>query len=344
MGTVMYLLSCLSLLVLLWPYPFTVFLAGSFAVLTYPIYNTLHEKLPKRNALIAYISLLVAIIIIPLSALVLLVAPQAKAGLNTFNKMRANNFQIPESWQENFLEIKSHFINMPGFKNIFNELTQSFDALLSQTIGTIVSGGFGFVGTTLNAMWVLFLFVILTALFCIYAKHLKKITLVITKLPLDMLDRFIKSIRGALNGVVVGIVSIAICQGILCGIGFAVAGINQPAFWGLLATMVAPIPIIGTAIVWVPLCFFLWFTGSTFAAVGLAIWGIVAVAGIDNILRPLLLQRGINAPFFVLILSILCGIVTFGPAGLVMGPILVAFAIQAAKEGEQLIIDGKNNN
>jgi predicted PurR-regulated permease PerM len=60
------------------------------------------------------------------------------------------------------------------------------------------------------------------------------------------------------------------------------------------------------------------------------------VAGVDNILRPLFLKRGINAPLFVLVLAILCGLYTFGPVGLIFGPVLVAFSIQAVREGDGL--------
>ena len=71
------------------------------------------------------------------------------------------------------------------------------------------------------------------------------------------------------------------------------------------------------------------------AAVGLALWGIVVVAGVDNVLRPLFLQQGIKAPFFVLIIAILCGMSSFGPVGLIAGPVLLAFAIQAVEEGNR---------
>ena len=127
----------------------------------------------------------------------------------------------------------------------------------------------------------------------------------------------------------------AIAQGVLCGIGFAVAGIKQPAFWGLLATVVAPIPFVGTALVWGPLCLSLWFSGATMPAVGLALWGTLAVTSVDNILRPLFLQQGINAPFFVLIVAILCGLGSFGPMGLIIGPVLLAIAMQAVEEAHQ---------
>lgn len=132
-----------------------------------------------------------------------------------------------------------------------------------------------------------------------------------------------------------GIVFVALVQGALCGIGFAVAGVNQPAFWGMLATLVAPIPAFGTALVWLPLCISLWFSGKTMAAICLALWGGLFISGVDNVLRPFFLRQGINASFFVLILSILCGLSVFGGVGLIAGPVLLAIAVQAYEEGSR---------
>lgn len=98
--------------------------------------------------------------------------------------------------------------------------------------------------------------------------------------------------------------------------------------------------MVGTALVWLPLCLSLWFTGKTMAAVGLALWGMLAVAGVDNVLRPLFLRQGINAPFFVLIIAILCGLASFGPVGLIAGPVLLAFAMQAVEEGNRIYQHG----
>ena len=199
----------------------------------------------------------------------------------------------------------------------------------------IHSDGLGRAGGTMTVLWTLFLFVTLTVIFAAYASRINLITARIFHIPATMLRRFVLAIRRALQGVMLGIVLVAIAQGVLCGIGFAVAGIKQPAFWGLLATVVAPIPFVGTALVWGPLCLSLWFSGATMPAVGLALWGTLAVTSVDNILRPLFLQQGINAPFFVLIIAILCGLGSFGPMGLIIGPVLLAIAMQAVEEAHQ---------
>lgn len=343
MPIILYVAAALAWFILLWPYPFTVFMSGCLACVTFPIYQWLQTRLPGYKAVVCYVAGLCLAIILPLSVLALLVAPQAAAGLNTLHKLRETNFQLPPSWLEYILELKIRLSSIPGFAKVLQDLQENFDTMFSKTMGAIVSGGFGIVGSTLSALWLMFLFVTLTALCVVYSAHLRQVSLIIFRLPVAMFDRFVRAIRGALRGVILGVVLVALAQGLLCGFGFAVAGIKQPAFWGLLATFVAPIPVVGTALVWVPLCLTLWFTGSTFAAVGLALWGIIAVGGVDNILRPLFLKQGINAPLFVLVLSILCGMASFGPVGLIFGPVLVAFAIQAVKEGENILAKTSDN-
>ena len=71
------------------------------------------------------------------------------------------------------------------------------------------------------------------------------------------------------------------------------------------------------------------------AAVGLALWGTLAVAGVDNVMRPFFLRQGINAPFLVLVLAILCGLSAFGAVGLIAGPVILAFAMQAVDEANR---------
>lgn len=337
MHFILHLAAVLAWVILLWPYPTTIFIAGCVSCVTLPIYRKTQHRFPGVRAIICYVGMICAMIIVPVLVLILLVAPQAAAGFKMLQQLRAANFQMPPSWQEYWLHWQETLSTVPGLNNIMNDFNKNVDSLLGQTISTIVSGGFGLVGSTMTALWLLFLFVTLTALCTVYAPRLRLLVLTLTRMPAPMLGRFVLAVRNALRGVILGIVLVALAQGLLCGVGFAAAGIKQPAFWGLLATLVAPIPIVGTALIWLPLCVMLWFTGSSLAAVGLFIWGVVAVAGVDNILRPFFLRQGIKAPLFVLVLSILCGMATFGPVGLIAGPVLVAFAIQAVMESDKLL-------
>lgn len=351
----LYLLAVICGILLVWPNPVTIFLAGCFSCLTLPVYrrfrrrsmswrrelqkrpatrfNRFLERAAKVYPLGAYSLFIVFSFFTPFAALVLLVSPQAVAGLDRLRELRAANFQLPPHWLEYLNGIKARLADYPTIERAANEAINNLDSMFSNMVSLLVTRSFGFVGSTVNVFWLVFLFLILTILFSQYALPLRKIFGRILQLPHTMLARFTLAIHMALKGIMLGIVLVALAQGALCGIGFAVAGVNQPAFWGLLATMVAPIPMIGTALVWLPLCVSLWFTGKTVAAVGLALWGSLFVAGVDNVLRPFFLRQGIKAPFFVLILVILCGINSFGAVGLIAGPILLALAMQALEEG-----------
>lgn len=354
----LYLLSALALSLLLWPNPITVFMAACFSCLTLPLYRRLRRdagiwrmrleaRLPdsfQRRLLMAlsshaplggYVVVILSALLTPVAVLVLLVSPQAVAGLARLRELQANNFQLPPHWQEYIHSLRRSLAEYPTIEKAVNDAINNLNSLFSDAVGMLVSRSFGFVGGTMTVLWTTFLFLTLTVLFTIYSRRIRKVSCRIFHIPHDLMGRFILASHRALKAIMLGIVLVALAQGILCGIGFAVAGVKQPAFWGMLATLVAPIPMVGTALVWAPLCISLWFSGKTVAAIGLALWGALAVAGVDNVLRPFFLRQGINAPILVLVLAILCGLSAFGAVGLIAGPILLALAMQAVEEANR---------
>ncbi len=353
---ILYLIAGFAWLLLLWPNQITLFMAASMSCLTLPFYRRLRlgtinfrKKLEngkgsgRLNRLLvrwsthfpvtAYVFTLVLCLLVPISALVYLVAPQAVAGLAKLRELQANNFLPPPGWVEYFHRIRDAISEYPRLEKIINETLTNLDTMFTDAVGILVSRSFDFVGGTMTVLWTFFLFFTLSVIFSVYSPLIGKLACRILNIPQVMLAHFVMAAHKALRAIMFGIVFVALVQGALCGIAFAVAGINQPAFWGMLATLVAPIPAIGTALVWLPLCLSLWFSGHTMAAVGLGLWGTIVVAGIDNVLRPLFLKQGIKAPFFVLILAMLCGLYAFGAVGLIAGPILLALAIQSVEEG-----------
>ena len=359
----LYILAALAWYLLLWHTPVTIFMAACLSCLTLPQYRHLCRKgriwrqrlersrpLTRRQRLLrgltrqaplgGYIAMILAALITPIATLALLVTPQAAAGFSRLKELQANNFQLPPEWVATLQDWRMSLSEYPRVERLINEFLQKVDAFLGDAISTLLTRGVDVLGGTMSVLWTSFLFVTLTILFTVYAGHLRKISARIFRIPQAMLRRFTLTIHKALRAIMLGIVLVALAQGVLCGIGFSVAGVKQPAFLGMLATLVAPIPMVGTALVWLPLCLSLWFTGKTMAAVGLALWGMLAVAGVDNVLRPLFLRQGINAPFFVLIIAILCGLASFGPVGLIAGPVLLAFAMQAVEEGNRIYQHG----
>lgn len=354
----LYLIAGLTWFMLLWPNPVTIFLAACFSSLTIPIYRHLRKRATRWRARVSrreprnrltgfliklshampvfvYTLFVISCLFVPVATLALLVSPQALAGYTRLRELQASNFKLPPHWMEYIQAAKRTLAEYPRIEKIINDGIANLDSMFSDAIGILVSQGFGFVGSTMNILWLTFLFLTLTVLFSVHASLIRKISGRLLHMPPSLLGSFLESIHRALRAITLGILFVALVQGALCGIGFAVAGVSQPAFWGLLATIVAPIPMVGTALVWGPLCISLWFSGKTMAAVGLALWGALFVSGVDNVLRPFFLRQGIEASFFVLILSILCGLAVFGGVGLVAGPVLLAIGMRAYEEGDK---------
>ncbi|MBQ9452224.1 MAG: AI-2E family transporter [Desulfovibrio sp.] len=354
----LYLLGVLAWFLLLWRNPMTILMAACLSCLSLPLYRRLQRRalawrkfieqqsppirfgalrraLSHHMPLTCYITILLTCMLVPVATLALLVSPQATAGFARLRELQNNNFQLPPEWIANVQQWRQSLADYPRIEKMLNEFLQNLGTLFDDAMNLIFTRGVEFLGGTMTVLWTSFLFITLTALFTVYARQIRKITGRMLHLPQDMLGRFTLAIHHALRGILLGVVLVALVQGVLCGIAFAFAGIHQPAFWGLLATLVAPIPTVGTALVWGPLCLSLWFTGKSVAAVGLALWCAIVVAGVDSVLRPLFLRQGIQAPFFVLIIAILCGVANFGPEGLILGPVLLAFALQAVEEGHR---------
>jgi predicted PurR-regulated permease PerM len=112
-------------------------------------------------------------------------------------------------------------------------------------------------------------------------------------------------------------------------VGYIVIGVPQALVLGLLTTLAALIPSIGTGLVWVPVTVALFLSGRNGAGIALLVVGcVVSVA--DNIIRPWLSRYGhLQLPTFVVLVSMLGGIGVFGPWGVLLGPLLVRLAVEA---------------
>ena len=281
-----------------------------------------------------------ASIAVPVTLFVLLVIPQIGAGYARLRELWEHNFQLPPEWAAWLDSFIDRFETTPFLSGLREEVQSYLDTLgeyltnfSTDTLVTLVNNGFNVLGGTMNVLWDFLLFFVLSIIFTIYAARLHLISSRIFHLHPQILHRFILAIRHALRAILLGVVFVALIQGFLCALGFALFGYSQFAFFGLLAALVAPIPFVGTALVWLPLSLQLWFSGSTMQALGLFLWGILVVSTADSLLRPIFLKTGIKASYLVLILAILCGISAFGAIGIILGPVLLAFSIQAMEEG-----------
>lgn len=131
-----------------------------------------------------------------------------------------------------------------------------------------------------------------------------------------------------IRSVATGVLGVAFIQGLLFGIGFLVAGIPAAGLLGLIIIFIAIIQL-PTAIVAVPVVIYLWSAGDASITANLAYTAYFVFAGVsDNMLKPLLLGRGVDAPMPVILIGALGGMIARGFIGLFLGAILLAIGYQ----------------
>jgi predicted PurR-regulated permease PerM len=124
-----------------------------------------------------------------------------------------------------------------------------------------------------------------------------------------------------------GIGLTALAQGFLVGLGYWIAGLPSPLVFGVIATLFALIPLVGTSIVWGLGAVYLASQGSFGHAIFLVIWGALVVGTADNVLRPLLISGRTDVPTVAVFVGVVGGLSAFGFIGLFLGPIVLGLLI-----------------
>lgn len=140
----------------------------------------------------------------------------------------------------------------------------------------------------------------------------------------DVEKKLFESSKNITASVIYGQVIIGVLQGLLVGIGFFIFGVPNALVLTLLASLAGIFPIIGTGIIWVPVVIYLIIEGSTFATIGILIFGIVSSL-MDNFLRPIIVAKRTDIHISVLFAGMIGGLFFFGVLGFVLGPLILSY-------------------
>lgn len=301
------------------PYVTPIFLAGVFTVLFSPIHKRMLRVLSQNVSLAALATVLIVLclILIPLIFLGVLMFQEV---LSIYGTLSQGNlaFTLVDN---TIASIESHIRNIvPAFEihaNVYVYIETGLRWLASH-LNTFFSGIFSFIFQ---------IFIIIVAMFFFYRDGDKLHAFALKWSPLSDAydDSIITKIEHAVSSVVKGALTTAIVQGLMVGLGFAIFGIPNPVLWGVVATIAALIPLVGTGIITMPAGAWLLLTGHPFAGAGLIVWGLVCVGLIDNVLNPYMMKKGMNVHPFLILLSVFGGLAYFGPVGFLAGPIVLAF-------------------
>ncbi|NIJ52571.1 AI-2E family transporter [Dyadobacter arcticus] len=128
-----------------------------------------------------------------------------------------------------------------------------------------------------------------------------------------------------------GIPLISIIQGLFAIFGYWIFGIRDYMLWGFMTALFAFFPVVGTAFIWIPLIIFLYSSGNSGQAIGLAVYSLVVTGNVDYLARVTLLQKIGNVHPVVAVLGLIVGLNLFGFWGFIFGPLLISYFVLLAK-------------
>ena len=295
-----------------------VFLAAVLAALAHPLYHRLLGLLRGRKLLASGVTVLLSLFLVVIPLLLFLGVLVAEA---IEISERAGAWLATSGSLEEELAADPHLRQLlPYEKQITTKAGE-----LAEKAGAWVAGGLA-AGARGTATFLLELFVMLYAMLFFLMDGAAILDAVLRFTPLSRTDkeRLLRIFASVGRATLKGTLIIGIVQGGLAAISFWVAGIPGAIFWFAIMTVLSIIPGVGTALVWIPAVIYLALVGKVGAALGVALWCALVVGTLDNVLRPVLIGKDTEMPDLLIMLTTLGGLALFGPAGLVIGPIIGA--------------------
>lgn len=298
------------------------------AIALFPLFLWLKARLGGRGKLAGTILTLIgiAIIIGPVSAMATIFASNVQ---DFADSLAAGNLKVPpppeeiatwpaigqplyQIWQQAFINLGAV---LSQFKPQLEQLAKNLLFLAANT------------GLTLLKF---LLSIVIAGLFMLNADGLiRNLNRVFLRLTPTHGLAFQKLASSTIRGVGRGIIGVSILQTLLLGIGMTVAGIPAAGLLTLLCLLLAIIQI-GPGLIVLPTLIYAWITMKTLGAVLFTAW-MVPAALVDNVLKPLLMARGLPVPIVVILIGVIGGTLTQGIIGLFIGPVILSLGFELLK-------------
>ena len=302
-----------------------IFMAGLFAALVHPVYRWLCTKLNGRKNLASGITLIgiTVLILVPLGILIGIVVAQAISVGQSVTPWIHSFINEPSVLPDYLHKIPFYEQALPYRDFIVQKAGELVGTISSFFIDSLSSA----TRLTVNALFSIIIMLYVMFYFLTMGRNLLR--KILYYLPLEdrdeqlLLNRF-TSVAGA---TIKSTLIIGLLQGLLCGIGFSLAGIQAPVFWGTVMAVMSIVPAVGTAIVWGPALIILVMQGDWKDAFIIAAMCGAVAGNLDNLLRPRLVGKDTEMHDLFVLFGTLGGISMFGIQGIIIGPIIAALFI-----------------
>ena len=298
------------------PFVSAIVIAGTFAFLFRPWYRKLLRGFRYEPlAALSIVVLVTFIIFLPLGYFTLRLFGEATMLYSSLTLHGSFDFGATAT---NFLHAYFPNLQTPDIALNFNNYAQRLLIWLIQNLGTLFS-------SIAQVFFMAFLSLLGLFYFLKDGDRLKQWLLETIPLDQKCTEEIVHGVEAAGSSVIKGTLMVAVIDAVIMGLGFFFFHIPDPTFWATLVAPISIIPVVGVWIIAVPAIAYLFITGQAGPGIGLAIWSLVLINLIYNILSPQLMRLGANIHPYVILLSILGGIGFFGPIGFLTGPLVIAF-------------------
>jgi predicted PurR-regulated permease PerM len=303
----------------------TILVAAIFSGLAHPLYRQVRRAFGGREALASAVTLagILVVVGLPLVFVVTIVTSEAV-------RMTENVTPWVKQIVSEPMLLSTYLDRIPGIERFapYREMLLTKAGEAAGNLGKIIVSSLS--STTRGTlMLIVDFFMLLYAMFFFLMHGRRYLDSILRYLPLreseqdQMLERFVSVARATLKGTLL----IAMVQGTLGGVMFAILGIPGALLWGLLMIVLSMLPVIGGALVWVPAAIVLAIQGAWIKALVLAGFCSIVIGSVDNVMRPRLVGHDTQMPDLLVLFSTLGGIVVFGAIGFIIGPIIAALFV-----------------
>ncbi|MFC0711414.1 AI-2E family transporter [Azorhizophilus paspali] len=310
------------------PFYGAIFWAAVLAILFHPLQIRLLRHLGNHPNLSALLTLIVCVVVavLPITIVSTLLIQE---GATLYNEIEAGQIdfagmleglktQLPEPLQAQISRfgLDSRYDLRDRIANIAMQGSQ----LLATKAFNIGHNTFQFI---------LGFFVMLYLLFFFLRDGTALVARIRQAIPLSEMkkSRLFQRITGMVQATIKGSLVVAVIQGSLGGVIFALLGIPQALLWGVAMAFLSFLPALGTGLVWAPVAVYFLLSGAILKSVLLTACGIFIIGLVDNIVRPILVSKDTRLPDYLVLVSTLGGLALFGLNGFVIGPVIAALFV-----------------
>ncbi|KAA5536789.1 AI-2E family transporter [Taibaiella lutea] len=278
---------------------------------------TIKRRWKKWMAAMVLIFLCVLLLALPIWIIVQLLLPKFNYAFDHTDQIMANAAHVIDWVKGNLPKLKINDEQIQqGLQRILLIVPTVINATLNATASMVLN--------TLTAFFILY-FMLMSG------RDMEKKLLSLLPLKEVNKDALWVETKNMVVSNSVGIPVLMICQCIIAVIGYWLFGIEQPVVWGILTGVASILPLIGTMIVWIPICVVVFVKGDIGIAIGLSLYCAIVVSNIDNVLRFTILKRIGDVHPLITVFGVILGLQLFGLMGLIFGPLLVAYFILLIK-------------